>query len=171
MGKKILRIGAVALVTLALLWGSHHLYERYVLEKPFHERVTTILPDAVVEHRKEGATTFVKVESKEIDDLSEIHQEIYKISREYLGEGVKIVFVDNPDQELQQLWKEIQFPLYQGLATGNYQDMHHEIKAMIEPTGFSYVVTLDAKHLYLQVENEESYLYRIIAREKGGDLS
>ncbi|KAB2954164.1 hypothetical protein F9B85_00215 [Heliorestis acidaminivorans] len=171
MGMKLLRIGAVTIVTLAMLWSGHSVYEKYVSEKPFHEAVINLLPNAVVEHKKEGSKVIVNVESDKIDDLGKQYRDIYKMSKEHLGSEVELNFLDHPDEDLTDLWKVIQFPLYQGLATGKYMDMHNEINFIVSQTEMDYLVTLDEKHLYLQIAKNDKYLYRIISRERGGEAS
>ncbi|ABZ84921.1 hypothetical protein HM1_2371 [Heliomicrobium modesticaldum Ice1] len=170
-GIKPLWVAVFAAVALALLWGVESAYSRFGVEQPLKQAIAAVAPGAVVEnHSEDTGKKVVEISPVLVSDLGEAHRQLSKIVRQHLGPQAQVRLTDNPDEVSRKLWEQLQFPLFQGIDTGNYTEMKKQVDAI----GAGAVpaqadISIDDENVYLRIVNGDHYLYRIVPREKGGD--
>ncbi|MBM7867183.1 hypothetical protein GTO89_11860 [Heliobacterium gestii] len=170
-GIKPLWVAVFAAVALALLWGAEAAYSRFGVEQPLQEAIAAVAPGAFVQSQSEKTgKMIVEVSPVLVSDLGDTYRQVNKVVRLRLGPEAQAQLTDNPDDMCHKLWEQVQFPLFQGIATGNYMEMKKQIDTISAGAAPAKIDTsLDEDYVYLRVVNGDHFLYRIVPREKGGD--
>lgn len=169
-GIKLHWVGTFTLLALAMLFIGQDLYDRYGVEKPLNQAIASVAQGASVQYRKDGPRTVVEVSQAKLVDLGDSYRHILKVSRERFGQNVRVQIGDQPDIEVEKVWAELQFPVYQGIATGNYTEMKKQADGLIgNPGNVSAKLSMDNENVYVQIEKGDYYIYRVVPRDYGGD--
>ncbi|MBC9785760.1 hypothetical protein H1S01_14840 [Heliobacterium chlorum] len=167
---KPFRVIAFAIIGLAMLWGGQEAYARLAVEQPLHQAISAVIPESAVFTHKESGQTVVEVGPVQVSDLGDTYRQVLKSAQERLGEDVQVRLLDDPDEQCRQLWEQLQFPIYQGLATGNYGEMKKQTDEIVQKSDEGTVkLSIDTDNIYVQIEKGNHYMYRIISGEKRGE--
>lgn len=151
-------------LTLGLLLGSYFVYLEYGIAKPLKKSLmeTSSIKQAGIE--KKGQKLIIRVELHETDSLQAAY---YEIAQTIPSRGSFIlVFEDNRDEYLTELWKYNRFFLEEAAILGNLTDMRENIaKSLIQADLEQWNIDIDKEHLYFQLHKNDVYLYEIIPRK------
>ncbi|MDD2422046.1 MAG: hypothetical protein PHC60_05805 [Heliobacteriaceae bacterium] len=164
------RVGIFTLVALLLFFGGQVLYEHFVVKQALNQAIASIAPEGEVQYRKDGAWTIVEISPGQWVDLADGYRQVLQLSREQFGPNIQVEVHDLPNPELELVWAELQFPVFQGIATGDFIRMKAEADGLFSGmTGLQGKISLDKENVYVQLKKGDSYLYRIIPRENRGE--
>ncbi|NLO66810.1 MAG: hypothetical protein GX101_09055 [Firmicutes bacterium] len=90
--------------------------------------------------------------------------------RRILGEtgGVYTVeLVDNPNQELLDLYAKIRLAVEEAIMTGEFSLLEERIESLAKNGSFEWELSLDRDYIYLELAMGENNVQRVIARGAG----
>ena len=150
--------------TLLLLFGSFNSYQYFGFKKPLTEAIIDDLN--INEHNiiidKKQKTIDIAYKT---DNLMDDFQKIQTIIDQYdQADSYSIHFIDQPDEQINQTYKELSFSLYEILETKRYREFDN-LQSNIEKPQSLYI-EMDDNFIYLNLKNGEHYLYEIIPRNQ-----
>ncbi|MBI2874995.1 MAG: hypothetical protein HYY09_07885 [Firmicutes bacterium] len=105
-----------------------------------------------------------------VDDLSQAYQRLDRTLADSLGDGAYLLKVeDRRGPAVETVYEEIHYALYEGMSTGRYDAMHRRINELVEPKRLDqWRVTVDQRHVFVQLREGRNYLYEILERPRPG---
>lgn len=165
---KLSLIIGFALFILAGLLGGQFLYEKYVVDGPLQQSVRQISQGNDVLIVKKDGKTIVKISPVPTGDLKALYQAILEKAEQEYGSNVDIEFMDQSDEFLLSVWNDIQFPIYEGIATGEYTRMQEKSIKLLEDKNLQGNIKMDRHRIYIQLSHEDKYLYRVLQYSERG---
>ena len=148
--------------TVGVLFGGQKLMAKYRAEDPTRRAIGAIkqVRDFKVKQVPQGLTVELKLDK--VGNLESLLDEVkQKVEAYYHQPVTNFKISGRPDQKLQQIRYNISFYLEEALVTGRYiqlkevLDEYRPVKAR---------VYLGTDFIYLQLENDNHFLYEAISR-------
>lgn len=169
-GWRLQFIFLAAILSISLLTGGQWVYRHFSQEKPLSEflKEEGAVRDVLVSRTAEGLE--IKIFMGPVDNLQLAYNRIdAEVRRVYGMQAVKLVLVDNPNAELEGLWRHSQYAVYEAAVRGNLTDMADSIERLAREAGIDgYAVNVDERNIYLQFNQGNDYLYQVIPRQIHG---
>jgi len=163
---KILVFIITLILALGVFLGSYALYKKFGVEKPLLEQLSAVPAVERVSMEKEGKKYIFEIELKKIENIQEEYTEINQVISSRLEEGgYEIRIKGNGNEKLKEFFNELQPAIYEALAYDRYVWLEEEIARKSAENQINYKMFVDEKYLYLQLEDESKYIYKIFNRE------
>ncbi len=167
MGKqfKDLRLWLVLLAflgTVGILFGGQRLVAKYRAENPTRRAIGAIkaVHNFEVKQISDGLTVELKLDK--VGNLESLLDGIkQKVEAHYNRPVRNFKITGQPDQKLQQLRYDISFYLEEALVSGRYIQLKEALEGY-RPVKARVYLGID--FIYLQLENDNHYLYEAIPR-------
>ncbi|MEG6615687.1 hypothetical protein V6C27_04500 [Peptococcaceae bacterium 1198_IL3148] len=168
-GLRIPIIILALLIGLILFFGGQFLYNKYNIEKPLEELImeNKSVQQVTIDEKADITVIEIKLKDEGINS-AELYQEIYfEASKVLKNQSFRISFVDNPDQQLYQLWQRSQYYIHQAIMQGNFPEMVDNIEKMATEAQVNAEVYVSGDNIFIQLFNEHTNksLIRIVARQ------
>lgn len=150
------------LVTVGVLFGGQKLVAKYRSEDPTRRAIGAIreVRDFEVKQASDGLTVELKLDK--VGNLELLLDEIkQKVEAHYHQPIRNFKITGRPDQQLQQMRYNISFYLEEALVSGRYIQLKEALDGY-QPVKAQ--VYLGTDFVYLQLENDDHYLYEAIHR-------
>lgn len=152
-------------ICLAVFTGLFHLYQDRMIERPIREQITQSLKTDHVEVAKNGGVYTIEVKLKQAGNIKDDYALVDEAaSKKIKGENYTISLVDHRTKELQQDYDDLQLRIYEAMAKDNYLWLEEQIKSQALGRKYQYKIYLDKDKLYLQIQNQNGFLYEVIDR-------
>jgi len=158
-------------VTLLLIGAGYVYYEKIFNEIPFKESLVEVDKVEEVELQDEGDKIKIVVTALYHPDFSEVVKNVGEIAENELDQEFIVMVKDQPDEKLSSFNDEITPAIYEGVRLGNYREIESYISERAEGYSFDhYRFSVDNRHIYVQAESGDSYLYILVPIDynKGG---
>jgi hypothetical protein len=157
--QRITLISLVAFLVFGLLMGGQILYKKNWLDASLlkhSQEISGVLSAKIVEvnGRQE-----LDVETGKITDLPETSMLLEKLAGK-----MPIRFLDQRNDELEQILKEMQFSLQESIVQGNFTEMERNVKSIAENSGVQIDLNMDSDNIYLVLNQGEAQLVAILER-------
>ena len=165
---RIMVIAVSIVVTLAILLACYTFYNKYIIQKPLLNALENASFVNEVWVLKEDNIYQITVEMDKVDNLQTEFAKLNKIAAAHLGsQEYDLKVSDARDQQLADLYAQLQPFIYEALAKDNYIWLNDEISRQIKNKykNMDYKFFIDAEKIYLQFDNGRETLYEIIPRE------
>lgn len=157
-------IAILALVVmLGLLWGGFTLYNKLGIEEPLTKDLQAIeaISDVSITKNK---IYVIEVKMGKVEDIQNVYGSLITTIESKLGEeDYKLVIIDKENKVLKDLYKKLQPAIYQALANNEFMWLD-ETLAKTFKDGVSYNLFVDEKNLYIQLFNDDAYMYKVLPR-------
>jgi len=156
----------VIILSLATFLGGRYLFGQYRVEQPLINNIMEIEGVEEVVFNEQKAEIVLELEITEGFNIFTDYNKVESIAEEMLADSTfSIVINDKPDLQLEELLKEIHFPLFEGLSTHQYSEMKLQIEKIIAGYNIEdYQINIDDKNLYLQIRQGDHFIYRTFSR-------
>jgi len=165
-----LRIPVILLALVAglvVFFGARWLYNKFSLEEPLAGALKASPAVQSFEIEKGRTAIRIIVHLAPTANLKETYHELYRQAQSVLGrQRFEIKIVDNRDEKLNRVFYSGQFAVYEAIKRGNYREMIKELEAEAAKAGATAAVFLDQENIYVQLQDNEHYLYEIIPRRE-----
>lgn len=147
----------IAGIFFGLLVGGQFFFKNYYVADHFQEKLTRI--DGVK-----------KVEVKDLkitltmSNVSNIKQSYQEITNAIQDDNYEIIIKDSPSTKLEEVAEESEIALHEGVFKGNFTEMSQYIKNLSSNQGVAVKIFVDDERVYLQMEADNKYIYRVIKR-------
>lgn len=157
-------------LTLAVSVGAVHLRQRQMVNEPLFKRIGDLENVQKVELKREGSTQIVYVTLDYVGDLSATYRELNDEISRLLGQNrYRLELLDGRDQALEAAFLAVHLALYEGEHRGNFTEMGYKVANILAALQIEeHKVTVDSNNIYIQIKNDDAYLYEIISRENRG---
>ncbi|MDK2820540.1 MAG: hypothetical protein PWP31_505 [Clostridia bacterium] len=164
-----------AILVFGLLVGGSQIYSYYGQQKPLANALTsqTCVEDIKVNESNDSLQ--VKVTLGPVENLKEAYTEIEKSIFEVYGQQAQLLIEGNSSPDLDKLWQNSQYAVYEAVVRGNFTEMAETIEELAKNAGIDYAIDLDEENIYVQFSKGENYLYQVVPRqsvitEEGGGV-
>lgn len=163
---RIPTIVAATLITLALLLGGQHLYEKYFVKDSLDRQIAKVAAVEELRVAKDEKPPAVYVRISHIQDMQTDYQELTETIRKRLGSDYRVVLLDNRSSRLQSLYVQCSFAIQEAITTGNFQAMQKEVSKLADANNVQDNLSVDSYNVYLELRDEQdsNYLYEVIPR-------
>jgi len=158
----------ISITTFGLLFGAFFFYQEKFINKP----LTTFLDNSQFINEYQVLTrensSFLILQLQNTDDLADEFQSFLKESGEILSkEDFTLEIYSNPSQNLLDFYQEIQPAIYEALTLGNFTELQDRLTAKQKEYKLKEVkLTINQDFLFLQLEDQDNYLYHIYNRSE-----
>ncbi|HHW02795.1 MAG TPA: hypothetical protein GXX35_08300 [Thermoanaerobacterales bacterium] len=163
---KIMRIAAVASITLVLMLAGQWIYTKYTIEKSLVSIISQEpwIEKADVKSDRGKVNVFVKF--KDIDDFEKAYNDIYDtVNYSLKGKPFSIIITNQPDSTIKEAWENyIQFIIHEAIQTGNYSAMKLKLDEIELEKNVEIKTFINQKNVYIKIKHENYYSYYVIQR-------
>ncbi|OPX86698.1 MAG: hypothetical protein A4E53_02730 [Pelotomaculum sp. PtaB.Bin104] len=156
------------LLGLVVIFGIQWVYQKYSFQNPIN---TVLASNEAVDSfqvKTEGGIIKVTLAIKSDAELMKSYQTVQKDLAQKMGRRqYYLELTDSRDDQLQQLWYKCQFPVYQAIAQGSYQNMADELNREAGLAGSEAKIYIDQQNLYIRLKKDGRTLDQVIARDPG----
>jgi len=152
-------------ICLAVFTGLFRVYQDRMIEKPIREQIIQSLKTDSVEVAKKDGVYTVEVKLKQAGDIKADYAVVEEAaSKKIKEENYTISMVDHRTEKLQQDYDDLQLRIYEAMAKDNYLWLEEQIKSQALERKYQYKLYLDEDKLYLEIKNQDGFLYEVIDR-------
>jgi len=144
-------------IFFGLLVGGQFFFKNYYVADHFQEKLTKIDGVKKVEVKEQIITLTMS-------NVSNIKQSYQEISNVIQNKNYEIIIKDKPSKKLEEIAAESEIALQEGVFRGNFTEMLHYIKNLSGKQGVAAKIFVDNERVYLQLEEGNKYIFRIIER-------
>lgn len=154
-----------AVVALVLLAGTLRLTQLVTVERPLAQALAKH-PDILTSTiSSDGDKTVISVELVSVRDLQTTYLSIHgELERVMDRRGFVVVVRDRRTPFLDELYHQFHLYLYEALATGNFGELPRYLEELSARTGVSHRLSVNDRHVFVQLHSGEDYLYQVIRR-------
>jgi len=162
---KIITVLIVLGISLGLLLGIQTYYKNAFVEEPvkheleqlsFVQSVKVNLDNGIYEYRvqvKQAGN--IKYEYEKVDGI---------IANKLKGKDYQLTLLDHRSPKLKKELEVLELSIYEAMAKNNYLWLDEAFRQAAEQNRFSYKLFIDEQRLYIQLADQETFLYEIIER-------
>ncbi len=161
---KLTTVICALLITLCALFGGYYLYDKYYVGNGLREQISQVVTAEEINIEKQDNLPTVSIRSSKIESLQNAYQETAKVVYQRFGPECNIVFLDERTENLSLLYEECSFIIQEGIATGEFQDMRTKVLSLADEKGVLCHLTMDSSNIYLELRDEQGYLYEVVHR-------
>lgn len=148
-------------IFFGILLGGQYLLRTYYVADHFQGKLAKINGVENVEVVDQKIT----ITLKQVANLKQSYGEITRVVND---EKYEISIKDFPSPELEEIAEESEIALQEGVARGNFTAMSQYIRNLAQSKGVGVKIFIDTERVYLQLEEENKFIYRIIERPDHG---
>ena len=163
-GLKINIIFLVIIAVILVFFAANHLINIYNVNRPLQDKLKsfTEIEDFLIIDVNGQIDLLITFQPAV--DFYHLYQEIDKIAADNLGvKKGKIIIQNEGSNKLNQVYYQLQYALFEGLATSEFVDMEKNIREIVTVNNLAdYKLWIDNQAVYLQLDDDDSSLYRRI---------
>ncbi|NLJ72939.1 MAG: hypothetical protein GX333_08010 [Syntrophomonadaceae bacterium] len=162
-----IKIALLSLImALAIFLVGFTLYNKLSIVEPIISEISSIEAVKEVEVNKEK-DYLIEVGLLKVNNFAQVYSDIKDILDSKLnGKAYELVIKDKPNLLLNESYTSLQPALYQALANHEYVWLNEKLAEIAEVKGISYAFFLDDNYLFIQLIDEENYIYKAIKHNK-----
>lgn len=146
--------------------GLGYLYQQTQILTPLQNELG-MLPSVKDIHIAKGrASTEVRLQVGGQLPLGTTMEQVRRILGE-TGGVYTVELVDNPNQELLDLYAKIRLAVEEAIMTGEFSLLEERIESLAKNGSFEWELSLDRDYIYLELAMGENNVQRVIARGAG----
>ncbi len=155
-------------IALAIFFGGQYLIREYYIGQPLQEELQALEEVKEAELLEVGSENRILVTLNPVDNILRTHEMLQDFISERLGKRPFTLQLKNNNQQLDDLYYQLHYLLYQSLAHSEYVELARELEVKRKELELDEAAFfLDQKHLYLQLISGQEAYYRIIPRPEG----
>lgn len=156
---------AALLFSLGVFLGLYNLYIKLGIEKPLGAELSALHGVKNIEINKAKEGYRIRVQLDKVDNIQVYYADINRALKGRLdGEAYQLEISDQRSRELQELYNSLQPALYEALADNRFIWLSEQLADKATAKGVSHAMYIDQGQLYLQIWDEQHYLYEVLER-------
>ncbi len=159
-------IALSAVLTLAVLSLAYYSYERAGVRRPLEKALLTDpdVSDVSISDGDSGLT--IEVSLSKVSDLSATYKRINDLIVDRVDQKGFVLWIkDQRNAELLDMYHAAHYYLEEASVRGNFGTMIETCGPILDNAGATaYKITVDQKHIYVQIESENGYFYQVLDR-------
>lgn len=155
----------VVLVSCLLVFTGQFLYQKVYINSPLTQELKKLPEVTNLQIEENNHRAHIEITLSKVKNLEKSYLEINKIVEKREGKQAKIEVIDNPSPLLEDIYRKMNFSIQEGIVTGNFADMYIKLENFAQENGLKdWSVSIDQNNIYLQMQEKEHYLYKVIPR-------
>ncbi|MDD2233894.1 MAG: hypothetical protein PHZ11_02075 [Desulfitobacteriaceae bacterium] len=157
--RRITLVGLVAFLVFGLLMGGQIIYKKFWLDASMLQKsqeIPGVLSAKIVEVNGQQE---LDVETGKIIDLPATSMMLEKLAGK-----MPIRYLDQRNDELEQILKQMQFSLQESIVRGNFTEMERNVKVIADNAGVQINLNMDNNNIYLVLNKGEAQLVAVLER-------
>lgn len=157
--QRLTLISLVGFIVFGLLMGGQILYKKNWLDASVlqqSQKISGVLSAKIVEVNGQQE---LDVETGKITDLAKTSMML-----ENLAGKMPIRYLDQRNDELEQILKEMQFSLQESIVQGNFTEMERNVKGIANNMGVQLDLSMDSNNIYLVLNKGKAQLVAVLER-------
>jgi hypothetical protein len=157
--QRITLISLVGFLVFGLLTGGQILYKKNWLDASVlqqSQEISGVLSAKIVEVNGQQE---LDVETGKITDLPKTSMMLEKLAGK-----MPIRYLDQRNDELEQVLKEMQFSLQESIVQGNFTEMERNVKDIANNMGVQLDLNMDSNNIYLVLNKGKAQLVAVLER-------
>ena len=168
---KGIKINIVILVIVGILilyFGVQHYNNIYRIEQPLENKLTDLNGIEKVNSFSENDKLIIELKFNTDTDIYNTYLQSKQITEDMLENKQYEININNQsNKNLDQIYHDIHFHLYEGAVTGNFTNMKYEIDdIMIEHDFQRYNIYMDNNYIYMELIEKDKYYFKIISYQE-----
>ena len=140
-----------------LLVGAQFFFKNFYIAGNFEEKLSQVEGIKKIEINDDHITLTMG----KVNNLKETYQEITQVIQD---KKYEILIKDLPSPILEDAAEKSEIAIYEGIYRGNFTEISDYIRNLAGENGITVKIFVDNERVYLQMEEEQNFLYRIIDR-------
>ena len=150
-------------VGLSVFFGIRWIYNKFGTDVPLAEALSVHKAVQSYTIDRKRPVVRVVIQLGPTADLKETYRDLFELVRSFLGNRpFELQIKDNRDDKLERAYYYAQFAVYEAIRLGNFREMVRFIEEEAAKEGAKATVSLDQENVYIQLEDNDHYLYEII---------
>ncbi|MFW6287170.1 MAG: hypothetical protein ACOC2J_00280 [bacterium] len=166
-GFKLKIILVVVILVLGLFFSGQYLNEVYNVDKPIKDDILALEGIRDVSIIDNNDKVDLHIEFKPGIDFYTLYQTITNIMDDRLGErsgNVVIAKNNQSNSNLDDIYYELHFAIYQGINTGRFVEMEENIKVIVDKSDLdNYKIWVDNQSVFIQLDRNDESIYKRIS--------
>lgn len=153
---------------LLIFFGGQFLYNKYNVEKPLERIINDNVAVAEVTVEKNATGYYLEVRLRDgITEVAQVYEELYQDCKATLGrQPFKLTFKDNPDAQLNEIWRQSQYHVHQAIMQGNFPEMADNINSIATAAGVKAQIDVTDNYVFIQLTKEDGHkIIAVVARQ------
>lgn len=166
--KKLIIIVGISALTLGVLFGAYFFYTHFFIQEPLSTTLDNSELIGKYQMDNNHKKPVLKLKLNKVDDLAGEFQHFLANSGQLLTEkDLQVELFSNPNAKLLHFYQEINPTLYEVLSLNNFSSLQKELEMKNQQYGLTNIkLIISIDYLFLQLEDNENYLYYILNRDK-----
>jgi len=153
------------ILTLGILLGGYSLYKKFGVQEPVIKQLCSNKAIEKASIEKKNQQHLIKIELKKVENIQKQYAEVENIiNSKFEPDDYELIIIGKQNKDLEQLFDQLQPAIYEALASNRYLWLSNEIKRQTDEKHMAYRMFVDERYLYIQIEDGDSYIYKIINR-------
>ena len=163
---KIFYTGLIAFLTLGVLLGGNYLYNQFFVNQPLSSALENSKLIKSHQLTQKGKFPHLKLELAVVSDFPQEFAKFLNNSGDLLlDKPVYLELQSKPNENIHDFYQEIHPVIYETLTLGNFSTLQEKLRLAAKEAELSKAkLTVNQNHLYLQLEDKDSYLYLVFNR-------
>lgn len=171
-GKKldIRIIVAVVAVSFLIVTMGQFLYQKFYINTPLTEELRQVQGVNDVKIEEINGKKNIAISLGRIDNLQNSYLMMGEIVKKKEGNTGKLVILDNPSSYMEDVYREMNFSIQDAIVNGSFADMYDDLEKVAKEKNLrDWTIYIDQDNIYLQIQDQDNYLYRVIPRIAGSE--
>ncbi len=153
------------IVTLGVLLGGYSLYKKYGIQGPLIKELSSHEMIEKAEIDRKNDKYIINLQLNKVENIQKQYTEVEDIiNTRYKPGDYDLIITGRPNEELEQFYEQLQPAVYEALADNRYLWLSDHIENQAAGKRIAYRMFVDEKRLYIQIENNDNFFYKIINR-------
>lgn len=162
---KIITVLIVLGISLGLLLGGQKYYNNRYVEGPVKHQLEQLSFVKSVQESKENDIYDYKIQIKRAGNVKYEYEKIDEIIASHMKEkSYQFTLQDQRSPKLEEDLHQLELSVYEAMAKNNYLWLDETFRQVAAKNGFSYKLSIDDQRLYIQIVDQDAFLYEIIER-------
>lgn len=160
--KKLIVVILTSILALLAFFAVYHLYVSTRIEAPISTEIEKISSVQSVQIQNDQEQIMLIVHVEESDNIQRLYCQIEEIVQSHSKKPYQIKIVDHRDQALQEVYDELQLPIYEAVAKYDYDLLNKKIQQRCASSSIDARVFVDHEHLFIQMTQGDAFLAEVI---------
>lgn len=162
---KIVTVIIVLGISLGLLLGMQKYYNNNFVEEPVKQKLEQLSFVESVDASKKNGIYDYKVQIRQAGNVQYEYEKVDEVIADNLkGKEYQFTMLDHRSSKLQKDLENLELNIYEAMAKNNYLWLDQTFRQTSAANGFSYKLYIDDQRLYIQLKDQDAFLYEIIER-------
>ncbi|QGT99643.1 hypothetical protein SYNTR_1050 [Candidatus Syntrophocurvum alkaliphilum] len=150
-------------VVLGLLFGGYNLYNTIGVHNPVKGELSEIPEIQDVKIEKVDRKDVFKIQLGKTTNLKKVYTDTTKVlNSKYDPENYELIILDNSNNELEKAYDNLHLAIYEAIANNQFLWLDKQLEE--KQKNYDYKLFVDEENLYLQLEQENYYIYKVLDR-------